>query len=177
VPVPVLVAAPGVRVIVHVPVGSPPNTTLPVATEHVGEVIVPIVGADGVTGWVFINTFADPTDVHPDTFVTVKLYVPAASPVIVVLEPFPVLAPGFIVQSPEGRLLSITLPVASSQVGCVIVPTAGAEGVIGCAGISAFSDKSETQPDELVTVKLYILAASPEIVTDAVLPAVITAPG
>lgn len=46
VPVPVVVIAPGLRVNVHVPVeGKPLNTTLPVATEHVGWVIVPKVGA------------------------------------------------------------------------------------------------------------------------------------
>lgn len=73
VPVPVVVAAPGERVIVQFPVGNPPRTTLPVATEHVGGVIVPTVGADGVTGWVFITTLADAADVQPSVFVTVKL--------------------------------------------------------------------------------------------------------
>jgi hypothetical protein len=73
VPVPVVVAAPGVRVIVQFPEGNPARTTLPVATEHVGGVIVPTVGADGVTGWIFITTLADATDVHPLAFVTVKL--------------------------------------------------------------------------------------------------------
>jgi len=51
VPVPVFVAPPGVAVIVHVPVaGKPFRITLPVATEHVGWVIVPMVGAEGVIG-------------------------------------------------------------------------------------------------------------------------------
>jgi len=35
------------------------------------------------------------------------------------------------VQLPEGKLLNTTLPVASAQVGCVMVPTTGAAGVTG----------------------------------------------
>ena len=51
VPVPVLVIPPGDLVKVHVPDdGNPLNTTLPVAILHVGCVIVPAVGAVGVTG-------------------------------------------------------------------------------------------------------------------------------
>jgi hypothetical protein len=49
VPVPVVVLPPGVRVRVHVPVaGNPFNTTLPVAREHVGCVIVPTAGGEGM---------------------------------------------------------------------------------------------------------------------------------
>ena len=48
VPVPVVVVPPGVLVNVHVPVeGKPLNTTLPVAKEQVGCVIVPTTGAEG----------------------------------------------------------------------------------------------------------------------------------
>jgi hypothetical protein len=48
VPVPVVVLPPGERVIVHVPDdGNPLNTTLPVATVHVGGEIVPFTGAEG----------------------------------------------------------------------------------------------------------------------------------
>ena len=51
VPVPVVVAAPGKRLITQVPVdGNPLNTTLPVGTANVGWVIVPITGAEGVGG-------------------------------------------------------------------------------------------------------------------------------
>ena len=35
---------------VHVPEGNPVKITLPVLNEHVGSVIVPTVGAAGVTG-------------------------------------------------------------------------------------------------------------------------------
>jgi hypothetical protein len=49
VPVPVVVTPPGDRVRVHTPVeGNPLNTTLPVATEHVGLVIKPTTGAVGL---------------------------------------------------------------------------------------------------------------------------------
>ena len=45
--------------------------------------------------------------------------------------PVPVIAPGLIVQLPvAGRADSTTLPVAVVHVGCVIVPTAGAEGTV-----------------------------------------------
>ena len=48
VPVPVVVIAPGERVRVQVPAaGRPLRTTLPVATEQVGWVMVPIAGANG----------------------------------------------------------------------------------------------------------------------------------
>ena len=51
VPVPVVVVPPGERVSVHVPeAGKPERTTLPVATEQVGCVIEPTVGAEGVSG-------------------------------------------------------------------------------------------------------------------------------
>ncbi len=68
--VPVPVIPPGL--IVHVPLdGNPFKTTLPVATVHVGCVIVPTVGADGVAGCGFITTLADDTEVHPTELVTV----------------------------------------------------------------------------------------------------------
>jgi hypothetical protein len=67
-------------------------------------------------------TLADATEVHPKTLVTVKEYVPAASPDIIVLVPVPVVVvpPGFLVkvQFPEaGKPLKTTLPVATVQVG------------------------------------------------------------
>jgi hypothetical protein len=74
IPVPVEVVPPGVLVNVHVPVvGKPLIATLPVATEHVGWVIVPIVGADGVGGWILMATLDEAADVHPDSLVTVKV--------------------------------------------------------------------------------------------------------
>ena len=52
----------------------------------------------------------------------------------------------------DGRPLNTTLPVARVQAGWVIVPTVGAEGVAGCAGITTFDDGDEVQPALLVTV-------------------------
>ena len=51
--------------------GNPFNTTLPVATLHVGCVIVPTVGAAGVVGWVLITIFDDATEIQVDALVTV----------------------------------------------------------------------------------------------------------
>lgn len=82
---------------------------------------------------------------------------PAASPVIVVLLPLPVVVtdPGVrvSVHDPvDGSPLSTTLPVDNAHVGCVIVPTVGAEGVAGCAAINTFDENPEIHPDALVTV-------------------------
>ena len=60
--------------------------------------------------------------------------------------------PGLIVQVPAGNPFITTLPVAIEQVGCVIAPTVGAEGVAGCALITISADAIEVHPSELVTV-------------------------
>ena len=60
---------------------------------------------------------ADGEEEHPAALVIVKLYVPATRPEIVVVNPVPAITPGLIVQLPAGRLLRMTLPVATSQVG------------------------------------------------------------
>ena len=70
---------------------------------------------------------------HPVALVTVKVYVPAARPEMVVVVPVPLvtMSPGLRkrVQAPdEGRPERTTLPVASVHVGLVIVPTTGADG-------------------------------------------------
>ena len=70
---PVVVAPPGERVNVHEPDGKPFNTTEPVDTLQVVCVIVPTVGADGVTGCVLIITLPDIDEVHPTEFVTVNV--------------------------------------------------------------------------------------------------------
>lgn len=82
-----------------------------------------------------------------------------ASPlkVAVVVLPVMVAPPGLAVtvQFAAGRLLSATLPVATVQVGDVMVPTVGADGVTGCAGITALPDGTDVQPlDCRVTVKV-----------------------
>ena len=78
-----------------------------------------------------ISTLTETGEVQPAELITVKLWVPVAKPETVVLKVDPAIPPGLIVQLPEGNPLRITLPVAVAQVGWVIVPTEGAEGVIG----------------------------------------------
>ena len=123
VPVPVLVALPGVLVMVHVPdEGNPLKAMLPVARVQVGSVIVPTVGADGVDGCALITTLPDAEDMHPEAFVTVKVYVPAARPDIDVLVPVPVavVPPGVLVNvhvPDDGKPLNATPPVATVHVG------------------------------------------------------------
>jgi len=56
------------------------------------------------------------------------------------------------VQFPAGKPFKTTLPVATLQVGCVIIPTAGAAGVAGCALITTFAEAGDVQPDVLGTV-------------------------
>ena len=140
--------------IVHVPEeGNPLRATLPVETEHVGWVGTPGTGALGVGGWTLITTPVDAGEVQPSEFVTVKLYVPSASPDTVTEVPVPVTDPGFIVQVPvEGRPFNITLPVARSHVGWVSVPGTGADGVGGCSGITTLAESADTHPPSFVTV-------------------------
>ena len=123
IPVPEVVTAPGVRITVQVPDdGKPLSITLPVATPQVGWVIVPIFGAEGVTGCVLIIILPDEMEIHPTALVTVYVYVPETRPDIVVLVPVPVLVtdPGVRVRvhvPVKGKPLSTTLPVASAHVG------------------------------------------------------------
>jgi hypothetical protein len=63
--------------------GSPVIITLPVATEQVGWVIAPTIGAVGISGAAFITTSEVGSEVHPSVFVTVKVYDPSARPVTV----------------------------------------------------------------------------------------------
>ena len=56
------------------------------------------------------------------------------------------------VQVPEaGKPLKTTLPVATVQVGWVIIPIVGAVWV-GCALMTTLPDTGEVQPDVFVTV-------------------------
>jgi hypothetical protein len=74
VPVPVEVLPPGVLVIVQVPVaGRPLKATLPVATAHVGWVIVPVTGGDIDAGCEFITTLPDGAETQPAVAATVKV--------------------------------------------------------------------------------------------------------
>lgn len=157
-PVPEVVP-PGVRVNVHVPdEGNPLSCTDPVDNAQVGWVMVPTVGAAGATGCAFITTLEDAAEVHPDALVTVKVYVPeAARPLIVTVVPLPVVVtlPGLRVNvhvPDDGNPLSATDPVATVQVGWVMVPAIGAEGIAGCAFITTVPDVDEVHPDAFVTL-------------------------
>ena len=72
----------------------------------------------------------------------------------VTVAPVPDIAPGLIIQLPAGNPLNSTLPVATRQVGWVMVPTIGAAGVAGCTLITTAVDAGEVHPEALVTVKL-----------------------
>ena len=64
----------GDPVIVHVPLaGSPLKSIVPVATVHVGCVIVPITGAVGAPGTALIATELVAVEVQPAALVTVKV--------------------------------------------------------------------------------------------------------
>ena len=157
-----VVLPPGLLVKVQFPdAGKPFKTTLPVATSQVGCVIVPIVGASGVVGCVLITILADEIEVQPIELLTVYVYVPAASPIIVLLVPVPVviIPPGLLVnvQFPdEGKPFKTTLPVATSHVGCVIVPIVGAPCGSGCISVSRFADEADAHPAEFFTLKVNI---------------------
>jgi hypothetical protein len=57
------------------------------------------------------------------------------------------------VQLPDaGKPFNTTLPVATVQVGWVIVPTVGAVGEDGWAVMTTLAEAGEIQPEELVTV-------------------------
>jgi len=71
---------------------------------------------------------------------------------MVVLAPVPVIPPGLIVQFPAGNPFNTTLPVDNIQLGCVMVPTIGAEGVAGCTLITIFADATEVHPTAFVTM-------------------------
>ena len=71
---------------------------------------------------------------------------------MVVLAVKPAMAPGLIVQFPDGNPFSTALPVATAQVGCVINPGTGAMGVTGCTLITTLADATEVHPAALVTV-------------------------
>ena len=154
---PVPVIAPGL--IVQLPAGRPFNTTDPVDKVQVGCVMVPTIGAAGVAGCAVITTLAVAGEMHPAAFVTVKLYVPAARPVIVLVLPVPAIAPGLIVQLPEGRPFNTTDPVDKVQVGCVMVPTIGAAGVAGCA-FTVTLIATEIHPAKFLAVRLYVPGAT-----------------
>jgi hypothetical protein len=146
--------------------------------------MVPTTGAAGVTGCATIAILADAAEVHPEMLVTLKVKVVAAvSPetVVVVPELVVLIRTGVLtsVQVPlAGNPLSATLPVATAQVGWLMVPTTGAEGVTGCASMATLDDAAEVHPELLVTLKVKVVAAvSPETVVEVPDPLVLIRAG
>ena len=135
------------------------KTILPFPPQVAGLVSVPVVMV-GVNGCALMTTLADAADVHAAALVTVKLYVVlAVKPDIVVLVVEPVMLPGLIVQSPDGKPLNATLPVEVEQVGWVMVPTVGADGAEGSLKL-AFTPVAEVQPLAVICKSLYVPAGA-----------------
>ena len=68
-----------------------------------------------------------------------------------------VLPPGLLVSvhvPDEGSPPSTTLPVETVQVGAVIAPVVGADGVAGCTLITALAEDIDIHPTEFVTVNV-----------------------
>jgi hypothetical protein len=69
-----MVVLPTLSVTVHADNGKPLKDTVAVATAHVGCVINPTTGADGVTGWAITTASPEDGEVQPDEVkVTVNL--------------------------------------------------------------------------------------------------------
>jgi hypothetical protein len=153
--VPLPVILPGL--IVHVPVdGKPLSAILPVAMLQVGCVMVDTEGVVGGLGTGSMTILAVVVaDVQPAAFVTEKLYVPAAKPETVVLtvEPVEVIPFGNRVSDhdPDGKPLSVILPVGIKQVGWTTVPTKGVLGLMGAALIVTTLVGGDVQPAAFVT--------------------------
>ena len=79
--------------------------------------MLPKLGAVGAPGNATIITSEEAGEIHPASLVTVKLCDPMVKSWIVTLVSVPVIAPGLIVQLPEGKSFNMTLPVASPHVG------------------------------------------------------------
>jgi hypothetical protein len=87
----------------------------------------------GLAGIPLMTTFVLCPDIHVFAFSTENVYgPPGGKPLIVAVVVFPIVVtpPGVLVtfQVPVGNPLNTTLPVGMVHVGCVMVPTIGAEG-------------------------------------------------
>ncbi len=75
--------------------------------------------------------------------------------VLLVPVPVVVIPPGVLVNvhvPVAGKLFKTTPPVVVEQVGCVIVPTVGADGADGATSITILPEAPEIHPASLVTV-------------------------
>lgn len=127
VPLPVIVIAPGLRVSVQVPDAGKPLSITDPGTMQVGWVIVPTTGAGGVTGGAFTVTLV-PGEIHPDALLDVKLYVPGVTPVNTPVVFVYVVVPLILKDNPVVAEVTLIVPVAVIQVGCVTA-VSGAVGI------------------------------------------------
>ena len=84
---------------------------------------------------------------------------PCAKPEIVAVVPVPVVVilPGLRVNVHvplDGKPFTVTLPVETLQVGCIVVLTEGAVGALGAALIMTLSEAEEVHPAALITEKV-----------------------
>jgi hypothetical protein len=169
-PLPGRVIPPGKRVKVQVPVaGNPLKVTLPVEIRQSGLMIVSITGAVGARGCGWITTFADEGEVQPASLVTVYVYVPAISPVSVVLVPDPVVErlSGLLMMvhvPTDGKPLRTTLPVPPEHEMPVMFPIEGAEGLLFTdnANVETAEEHGEPRGLSVVTVIITTLPLSPD---------------
>ena len=114
--------------------------TVPVATSQVGCTTV-MVGAGGVTGWVFITADVA-ADTHSSEFFTETLYVPAGNEPLV-LKGWKLSPPLKLYVTSLGADTEI-VPVATRQVVWV-TDTVGATGVTSCR-LTTTETASDSQP-------------------------------
>lgn len=118
-------------------------------------------GLAGGAGGAGITAFDETDEVHPSEFVTVKVYVPAARSEIVTLVPVPgvKIPPGLRVRvhvPVEGNLFSTTLPVGTVQVGLVIVPISGEEGMAPTVRVNVALAAAHGKPNGLSVVTVIV---------------------
>ncbi len=125
VPVPVLVVPPGVLVKVHVPDdGSPLNTTLPVATAHVGCVMAPTVGA--VEAITVKLPDVDPVDTGLEDVIR-NLYV---LPVAVLTGITPLIVPEVVLEIEPMAIGEVKFPSASLSCNVNVLPAENTPNVV-----------------------------------------------
>ncbi len=123
---------PGVLFKVHVPVdGRPFSTIEPVGSAHDGLVMVPTVGAAGVSGRGFIVTVAGfEMHVLSDVLLTRISWSPGKMPANVADGWYDPLSILYSNSEPRGELTTI-VPVATVQVGCAVTIATGVGGGVG----------------------------------------------
>lgn len=144
--------------------------TVTVAFPMPGVQSVVSAGIAGAPGAVSIVTVVG-MELQPSVFLMITLYVPGVSPGR--LFPGRKVTPlSKLYVSPAICTVTVIVPVAVEQVGCVIVTT-GADGDEGTELMTTFAEAGEVQPAALVTVKECVPGASPLRVVLAVFPVIV----